>query len=271
MSPRQVRAKVDDLVADGYKVLWVSPYRVGPDFKPYFDVILTNSSEEDTIEYLDLKVDQMNQTIQRMRTQGYSAKYIVTRDRGKTPGIHTSYSAVFVRKNDILETEVFLRDSLQEYEQRLSSKTLEGYRLLSHSFCKIQGQIEVVSVYERDRRLAFNISVPNLVQWQSKHNLPFFNFSDIALALGREGYYPSYVESYNFGSGTDNSRFAAVFEKPNGPNLNWFRWALNTTTAKDTIRSELEGGTWRPLISLAYNYLGNVRHYLGFTRIEHDY
>lgn len=269
--PRQARAEVNDLIADGYEVLWVSPYRVGPDLRPYFDVILTNSSEADTIGYLDLKVDQMNQTIKRMKTQGYSAKYIVTRGRGKNPATHTSYSAVFIQKNDILETEVFLRDSLQEYEERLSRKTSEGYRLVSHSFCNIQGQIEVVSVYERDRRLAFNISVPNLVQWQSGHNLTFFKFSEVALTLGRDGYYPAYVESYNFGSGTDNSRFAAVFEKPNDVNLNWFRWALDTTTARDTINSELEGGIWQPLISLAYNYLGNVRHYLGFTRREYDY
>ena len=271
MPPRQARDKVIELVANGYKVLWVYPYRVGPDLRPYFDVILTNSSEADTVGYLDLKIDQMNKTIDKMRTQGYSARYIVTRDRGKNQAIHTSYSAVFVRKNDILETEVFLQDSLQEYEQRLSSKTSKGYRLLSHSFCKIQGQIEVTSVYERDRRLAFNISVPNLVQWQSKHNLTFFMFSGIALSLSREGYYPSYVESYNFQSGADNSRFAAVFEKPNDVNLNWFRWALNTTTARDTIKSELKDGIWQPLVSLAYNYLGNVRHYLGFTRRKYEY
>ena len=271
MSPRQTRAEVDDLVADGYKVLWVCPYRVGPDHRPYFDVILTNSSEADTIGYLDLKIDQMNRTIQNMRTQGYSARYIVTRDRGKNLATATSYSAVFVRKNDIFETEVFLQDSLQEYEQRLTSKTAEGYRLISHSFCKIHGQIEVASVYERDRRLGFNISVPNLVQWQSEHNLTFFEFSDIALTLGREGYYPAYVESYNFGSVTDHSRFAAVFEKPNDVSQNWFRWALDTTTAKQTIDSELEDGIWQPLISLAYNYLGNVRHYLGFTRRKYDY
>ena len=83
MPPRQARAEVDDLVADGYKVLWASPYRVGPDLRPYFDIILTNSSEVDTIGYFDLKVDQMNQTIEKMRRQGYSARFIVTRNRGK--------------------------------------------------------------------------------------------------------------------------------------------------------------------------------------------
>ena len=269
-SPRQARSEVEDLVADGYKVLWVSPYRVGPNLKPYFDVILTNSSEADTIGYLDLSVDELNQTIHDASMRGYSASYVVSRDRGKNPTA-PSYSAVFTRKNDIFETEVFLRDNVQMYEQRLTRKRAEGYRLLSHSFCGIQGQLEVVSVYERDRRLAFNISVPDLLQWQSQHNLTFFKFSEVALNLGRDGYYPSYVESFNFGSETEHSRFAAVFEKPNGVNLNWFRWALELSAARETINNELDDGIWQPLISFAYNYLGNIRHYLGFTRRRYEY
>ena len=270
MSPRQARAEVADLEADGYKVLWVSPYRVGPNLKPYFDVILTNASEAEVKGYLDLSIEAINTTIYSMKEQGYSASYIVSRDRGKNPDA-PFYSAVFTRKNDIFETEVYLRDSIEEYEERLTSMKAKKYRLLSHSFCEIQGKLEVVSVYERDRRLAYNISAPDSPLWQSRHNLTFFRFSEIALTLGADGYYPSYVESFNFGSNADQSMFAAVFEKPNGVNLNWFRWAVETEAARTTIDSELEEDTWQPSISLAYNYLGNVRHYLGFTRRKYEY
>ena len=271
-SPRQARGEVDDLIAEGYKLLWAAPYRVGPDLKPYFDVILTNSSEADTKGFMDLTFNEMNQTIHEMKAEGYSASVIVDRARGKAPTA-PSYSAVFIRKNDILETEVYLRDSVQEYNERLIRMKAAGYRLISHSFCVIQGQLEVASVYERDRRLAFNITVPNLLQWQSYYNLPFFNFSEIALSLGRQNYYPYYVESYNLPgvSTTSSSVFAAIFEQPIGPNLNWFRWALNKATAEDTITSELTDGIWEPRISLAYNYLGNIRHYLGFTRRRYEY
>jgi hypothetical protein len=271
-SPRQARGEVNDLIADGYKLLWAAPYRVGPDLKPYFDVILTNSSEADTKGFMDLTFEDMNRTIHRMKTEGYSASVIIDRVRGKAPRA-PSYSAVFTRKNEILETEVFLRDSIQEYDERLQRMKAAGYRLISHSFCVIQGELEVVSVYERDRRLAFNITVPNLLQWQSYYNLPFFNFSEIALKLGRQGYYPYYVESYNLPvvSTTSSSVFAAIFEQPIGHNLNWFRWALAKAVAEETITSELTDGIWEPRVSLAYNYLGNVRHYLGFTRRRFQY
>ena len=250
----------------------MSPYRVGPDLKPYFDVILTNSSQADTKGFLDLTFDDMNRTIHEMKAEGYSASVIVDRARGKAPTA-PSYSAVFTRKNEIFETEVYLRDNVQQYDQRLNRMRAAGYRLISHSFCEIQGQLEVASVYERDRRLGFNITVPNMVQWQSYYNLAFFNFSEIALTLGRDGYYPYYVESYNLQgvSTTSSSVFAAIFEQPIGPNLNWFRWSLSKATAEDTITSELSGGIWVPSISLAYNYLGNIRHYLGFSRRRYEY
>ena len=272
MSPRQARSAVEDLVDNnGYKVLWVVPYRVGPDLKPYFDVILTNSSQADTKAFMDLNVDVMNRTIYEQQALGYSARLIVGRDRGKNPSA-PSYSAVFTRKNTIFETEVYLRESIQEYEARLSSKTASGFRLISHSFCKIQGWWEVVSVYERDRRLAFNITIPDSDRtlWQSEHNLTFFKFSEVALRLGSDGFYPTYVQSID--DSTTNSKFAAIFEKPgSGVNLNWFRWALNLTTVRDTINAELADGIWEPLITVAYNYLGNIRHYLGFTRSRFRY
>ena len=251
-------------------MLWVAPYRVGPDLRPYFDIVLTNSSQADTRGFLDLTVEVMNRTIREMKEQGYSARYIVDRDRGKNP-IAPSYSAIFTRKHDIFETEVYLRDSVRVYEERLTRMKAEGYRLLSHSFCEIQRQMEVVSVFERDRRLAFNITVLDNVLWESHHNLSFFRFSETALRLGRAGYYPSYVESYNRRGETDSSIFVGIFEKPIGANLNWFRWSLDTTEARETIDSELDDCIWDPLISLAYNYLGNVRHYLGFTKWRYDY
>ena len=273
-SARQARNEVADLVAEGYTLLWAAPYWVGPSFpKPYFDVILTNSSDTDTKGFMDITHEVMNQTIYDMKALGYSASTITHRPRGREPK-SPSYTAIFTRKNDILETEVFLRDSLQEYRQRLTRMTAEGYRLLSHAFCEIQGQTEVVSVYERDRRLAYNITVPNLVQWQSYYNLTFFKFSEVALQLGRDDYYPYFVQSYRSTDVTNvqhNSLFAAVFVQPIGNNLNWFRWGLERSVASDTITVQLNDGIWEPRISLAYNYLGNMPHFVSFTRRRYEY
>ena len=227
-------------------------------------MVLSNSSNVDTKGYLDLNVTRLNHTIRSMSQQGYSVWYLSDRERGREPTA-PHYSVVFRRTPELTETEVYLRDNVTTYLERQAQKRQEGYQLISHSFCNIRGKLEAASVYIRDRRLAFNITVENQQRWESHHNLSFFEFTGVALRLSTsKNYYPSFVEVYQQGE-SDASTFAAIFqERPTSTTAYWFRWGWNTTTTNQYIHKERN--SWEPLISAGYNYNSNVFQFVVFKR-----
>ena len=247
----------------GYKVIWATTYQVGPNSKSYFDVILSNSSRFDVKGFFDLDITDLNRTIQNMTQQGYSVWFLSDRKRGNRP-VSPHYTVVFKKDPQLIETKVYLRDSIAAYLERLARKKHEGYQLVSHSFCAIDGKLEATSVYKRDRRLAFNITVDNQQRWESYHDLSFYNFTRIALHWSRQNYTPSFIEAYEPGqSGT--SLFAAIFtEHTPATKSNWFRWGLNTTSVIQNI--DRQKSVWDPLITTGYNYLNNVYHFVEFKR-----
>ena len=246
----------------GYKVIWVTTYRVGPR-KAYFDVVLSNSSNVDTKGYLDLDITRLHQTIGNMTQQGYSVWYLSDRERGRQP-TSPHYSVVFRKTPALTETVVYLRDNVTMYLERQAQKRRDGYQLISHSFCYIQGKVEAASVYVRDRRLAFNITVDNQPRWESYHNLTFFDFTGIALRLSGGNFYPSFVEVYQQGN-SGKSIFAPIFQgRLTTTTANWFRWGWNTTSANQYIHQERN--SWDPFITTGYNYNNNVYHFVVFKR-----
>ena len=247
----------------GYKVIWATTYRVGSDSRSYFDVILSNSSNVDVKGFLDLGITALNKTIQNMTQQGYSVWFLSDRKRGNRP-VSPHYTVVFGRDPQIIETKVYLRDSIAAYLRRLAQKKRERYQLVSHSFCVIDGKLEATSVYKRDRRIAFNITVENQQRWASYHNLTFYDFTRIALQFSRQNYTPTFIKAYEpVESGA--SLFAAIFTEHTPPTRsNWFRWGLNTTSVIQNIdRRKL---AWDPVITTGYNYLNNVYHFVEFKR-----
>ena len=247
----------------GYKVIWATTYQLGPNSKSYFDVVLSNSSTVDVKGFFDLDITQLNRTIQNMTQYGYSVCFLSDRKRGNRP-VSPHYTVVFKRDPQLIETKVYLRDSIAAYLERLARKKREGYQLVSHSFCAIDGTLEAASVYKRDRRLAFNITVENQQRWKSYHNLSFYDFTRTALHLGRQNYTPSFVETYEPGQ-SGISLFAAIFtEHTPTTKFNWFRWGLNTTSAIQYVNRWKS--LWDPVITTGYNYLNNVYHFIEFKR-----
>lgn len=264
MSPRQARDRMETLMGSGYMLTWISSYRLGPEMKPYFDFVASNSSLVDTVSYVEIGYDELNKTIHDMEKRGYFVRLLIDRIRGRNPS-EPSYSVIFEPRGAILKTEVFLRDSYTDYLSRLSRNIAAGYRLLSQSFCSIRAQVEVASVYTRDRRIALNIPVPQAPAMEVKNNMTFFDFTRATLALARNGYFPSAVEVFAQGSST-NSYFSAIYEERDVfSHGNWFRWSLNTTAARDMIERETRR-SWDVYLTVGYSYLGNTEHFVEFKR-----
>lgn len=264
MSPRQARDRIKTLMDSGYKLTWISSYRLGPSMNPYFDFVASNSSRVDTVSYVEISYEKLNSSIREMRGKGYSVKVLIDRIRGRNPS-EPSYSVIFEPRNAIFETEVFLRDSFKAYEVRLAANTRDGYRISSHSFCSIQGSVETTSVYTRDRRLAYNIPVPKYPALVVRNNMTFFDFTTATLTLAGEGFYPYSVEVFVQGDRTDSS-FSTIYEERNDNSQgNWFRWSLNTTAARDLIQLETSK-SWDVYLTVGYTYLSKSEHFVEFKR-----
>ena len=253
---KRARDHVSDLMENGYHPAWLSAYS----HPQYFDMIFHNSTEFETRGCVDQTPLKARAKIERMREEGFSVWYLTNRRRNKN---WPHYSIVFGRTPDIIETEVYLRDNMTTYFQRLEEKKSLGYRLRSHCFVDLlnNGVLEASSVFTRDRRIPFNITIGNALNWTSYHNLSFFDFTGVALQHGRDNLYPSFLDVWKYG---DESRFAAIFEELQPEDTKWFRWGMNATVARQVVT--LAKDDWDPVISVGYKYLGNVLHFLQFQR-----
>lgn len=261
---KQARATLTENVEIGYKLYWVTSYRVGPSKKPFFDMLFTNSSLVDTLGVVDELLTTFIQTISTFAARGYFVTHLSSRARGRTPKA-PSFSAVFTLTPSVMETTIYLGDTESEYLSRLADRRASGYQLVSHTFCEIQGAVQVASVYSIDKRRLLNISLEEEEEeeaalWQSFHSLTFLNFTTVALELNVQHFYPSSMEvSCQHGT----SVVAAVFVQLRTDD-NWFRWGLNTSDVRESVRDEVR--SWQPRLTVAYNYINEVSHYLQFQR-----
>lgn len=231
---------------------------------PYFDYVVSNFSALDTTAFVEIQFAELNQTIHTMQERGYYVRLLIDRIRGKSPTAPT-YSVVFEPRDEIFETQVYLRDSFATYKTRLATKIRDGYRLISHSFCSIRSHIEVSSVFIRDRRIPLNISTPTYPRWQTRNNLTFFEFTETTLNMAREFYIPLSVEVYKV-NGISESLFTVTYEERTKLTKgNWFRWSLNSTAAQELVNTETKT-SWDTFLTTGYTYLGKTEHFVEFTR-----
>lgn len=246
--------------------MWITTHRGGPTQRHFFDVILSNHTRVDTRVFIDLNYNALNETIYRMADEGYSVETICDRERGPVDNSHTSYTALFERTSHILETEVFLGDSVDNYNERLSRMNASGYRIVSHSIVTEDDKFRVSSVYKRDRRLAFNISIGPQPKMESFFNVSFFDFTRLSLEYAKQDYYLNFVEVHSE-TGNPSARFSAIFYQHTDKTIrsgNWFRWGLNEEGVEALIARE--GENWDPVIISGYNYIGLVRYFIQFIR-----
>lgn len=251
----------------GFNVSWLSAYRAAPRSGRtlHFGVILNNSTKQNTVAFLDLTPQKLQDKIREMNNSGYSVKHISDRTRG----VYTVclYYVVFESTNDLIDVEVFMRDSIATHMQRLATKNDTGYILRSLSLCDLRsagGIVEVTSVYTRDKHVAAGIEIEQR-RWASYFNLTFFEFSILAIQYGNDNMYPSYIESYDLYPNTD-SYFSIVFEEFNEYHPRWFRWGLNQMAVDDEVARNSH--SWAPIIVTGYNLYDSVYFFVEFAKIS---
>lgn len=229
------------------------------------DVIVTNSTQVDSRGFLDLTFVKMNESLYEMEEEGYFVHSISDRRRGSNPAA-PSYSVLYEKRPEHIETKVFLRDSVATYYSRLADMKSKGYRLISHSFCDIRGSVETTSVYIRDRRLLHNISIGRLPKWESYLNLSFLDFTRETLRLSPSNMYPSFIETNVVNR---ESRFSIIFLENLENIATWYRWGVDTDDTIATLGEEEP--RWEPRMSTSYNYNGMVKHFFLMERRRYFY
>jgi len=266
LTPKRARTEVSALLAQGYKVTWITTHKGGLVQKHAFDVILTNHSRVDTRVFIDLTAAQLNDTIVEMGHEGFSISTLADRERGSAANTVVSYTALFRPTNHLLETEVYLADSMAVFTRRLADKTDAGYRLISQSLVDFRGVEQVSTVFTIDRRLAHNITVdppPSLVVLT---NLTFFQFTGKTLEYARKNYYLSHLEVHER-TGDPSARFSIILLAHNDRTIgggNWFRWALDDESV--TTRISSEAANWDPYVVSGYSHQGVLVFYVAFVR-----
>ena len=265
---RNFKEEIEPYLRQGFNMSWLTAYRSssGSRINLHFGVILNNSTQLDSVAFRDLNPEVLRSKIAEMNEKGYSVKYISDRFRGGNTVC--SYSIVFVPTDDIIDTEVFLQDSIATHEQQLATKTADRYVLRSISLCDLTpvgGIVEVATVYTRDRRIAAGIPIDDHPKWISYHNLTFYDFTEVTLRHVREKMYPTYVESYYLSADrTRNSYFSVVLEEQSESDSGWFRWGLNYTEAVEQTKTNSR--SWVPCLITGYNYQGRALFFVKFGR-----
>lgn len=262
--------RINDIVTgweqQGYNLSWAGSYKVGQTPKAYYSLVFHNSTVLKTRGFVELKPTSLDMKIEEMKADGYSLRYLSCRMQRATP-YRRLYAAVFEQLPDIIETEVYLRDSMDTYHARLKEKKEAGYQLVSHCFAHIpeDGSVEVSSVYTRDRRVAFNITAPPPLQWKSYYNLSFYDYTEVALTLANENMYLTFLDIWNYeGDVIDPESFFACVFTEHVDNSEWFRWGMNTTATRALV--EESRGSWDPVIITGYSYQSQLSHYAQFKR-----
>ncbi len=252
----------------GYNLSWASSYKFGQTPRAYYNMVFHNSTSLKTRGFLELGLEALKQKITDMKPDGYSLRYISCRMKKAVP-YEPLFAAIFGQVPDIIETEVYMQDSVATYLARLREKREQGYQLVSHCFSHRpeDGRVDASSVYTRDRRVAFNISVPPPVKWVSYYNLTFFDYTEVALNHSHNNMYLSFLDLWNYEGAairSPESFFACVFTERLTNDGAWFRWGMNTTQARDLVTKN--SNNWFPDIVAGYSYLGTLSHYVQFKR-----
>ena len=259
LDSKDVGYVVTEMARRGYKVVSLSSYRLGYGLETIFDVIFSNSSLVDTVPYIQLTESQLLAQIVELGSQGYAVSSIS--GRVASDGV-LYYSGVFRAHPPIVETKVFLGDSETIHLKRLTDLKNTGHQLVAQSLETVDEETEACSVYTRDIRLSYNISVdtkpPN---WISFFNTTFYQFTGNLLKAVSQ-YSPIHIDVYHRAASSSPLFSAVLLEYPQSQ---WFVWDMNY----NRTLTELEGAKlyWEPVLSLGYNSnLGNEVHYVQWQR-----
>ena len=247
-------------------MIWITTHLVGTSNVQVFDIILSNNIKVDTRVVIDVTAQALNDTVRKMFTEGFTISSLADRVRGRSPNNAVSYTALFDKSNHLLETEMYLGDTVVDWKKRVVAMNSSGYRLISQSFVEFQDKEQVSTIFTRDRRLAYNITFEPPQKMFTFNNVSFFQFTTLALQYARKSYYLSHLE-VNQREGDPSARFSAILlgHTPKTiRNGNWFRWGLNEEAVNSMI--ELESPNWDPHALSGYSHQGVLVYYVAFRR-----
>ena len=213
--------------------------------------------------FVEVGLKSLYRTISLRTDEGYALWHISTRIRGRKL-IRPAFYLIFRPLQSHLEYVHYILEDETSYLQHLEEKRNANFTLRSHSFFFLNGSLRANSVFVRDRRIALGL-VPTSIQpqWISFHNLSVSDFSQMLFSLERERFSPTFVESYKSNAHND-SLIAVVFTEQLGNSRSKFHLGLNKTAAEDLVERERE--TWKPVMSVGYQYNGEEGFFLKFTR-----
>ena len=259
-----VHQLVDGLTRDGFNARWINVYKLPPSTVDFYDLIVCNSTANPTRGFLDLTGEQLSQEIVRQTAAGFSLWTISGRVRvnDTTP----LYSVVFGRNPDFIETTALWGMHFLTHISKNSDLLNAGWSIISHTIFSSGAHLSISSVYQRDRRVARNISIPaedRLPLRQNFYGIDFPQFSQLTLFYNTLRYYPRYVSIYYFGS-PRNSQFSVIFEKKQNSTVNFFRWGRNIT--ETTADIELFREHWDPVVVAGYRYKQHTDYFTEWRR-----
>lgn len=245
---------------EGFQLRWIASHQIPPATDWYYDLIFDNSSKHLTRAVFELSGAVLNSTIINMARDGYMMRVIASRYRQGTP----LYSGVFQQESDLIETAVYLHQTiLAHYNLRINLKK-EGWQMKCQDVTAEQNQLRFSSIYVRDRRKTYNITV-HTPDWQSFYGFNFYQFMSLTLQYGLLNYFPRHVTAYLY-PGETESRFAVIYERKVHGDTDqlWYRWGLNATTALKDI--DMFNPDWDPVLIMGYKYKDSVKYMIQWGR-----
>ena len=224
----------------------------------HYNIIVHNSTIR-TREFLDITKEELARQVGLQETDGY----FVWKISGKLRSNDSKplYSVIFGHNPAYIETLILEGLSFFAHFTRSLDLQNQGWGVISQVVLASQSQTIFSSVYQRDKRLAFNITIPAeeiLPVRESFFGFPFDVFTGIALLKASANFHPIQVNTYNLPN--FGSQFSAVFEKSGRSNSFFFRWGRNITeVTEDVARFR---NSWDPLIVSGYRYNGLVEYFM---------
>lgn len=222
-----------------YTLLWLNAFEAVTEYR--FVMVLNDNRQLFTESIFQVDKQQLNFNIQRLKLDGFHL-HIVT-PYSDSEGV-TKYMAIFC-KNDV-DTKVFLGDSLQVANGRMTSLKQQDYELKFFLNEPGGSELSYVSVY---------IKSPN-VSWIKYHTNSFSAVKSKVAEMEGRGYFVSCFDA------TNNFNFTVVFNsRQYGGGLYKYIFDQSRAQLSNNIDTLAEDG-WQPTVVAMYEVVRYTRVFI---------
>ena len=222
-----------------YTLLWLNAFEAVTEYR--FVVLLNDNRQLFTESIFQVDKQQLNFNIQRLKLDGFHS-HIIT-PYSDSEGV-TKYMAIF-HKNDI-DTKVFLGDSLQVANGRMTSLKQQDYELKSFLNEPGGNELSYASVY---------IKSPN-VSWIKYHTNSLSALKSKVAEMEGRGYFVSCFDA------TNNFNFTIIFNSRRyGSGFYKYIFDQSRAQLRKNIDTLAEDG-WQPTLVAMYEVVRYTRVFI---------